>query len=445
MKRFMLAVCFMWCGVHSAGAEDVSLTVYNTDLAIVKIVDNMSFVKGGQTVTFTGVANRIDPTSVRFKALDGDIDVVEQNYRYDLVNSRKVLERYIDKDVTLIVEGGSVIEGILQSVAGDIVLKDRAGRVNIVRTEAVERYDLPELPDGLITRPTLFWQVMSEREREAKTEVSYMTGGFSWHAEYTAVVGDDETSMEMSSWVSVDNTSGASFENARLKLVAGDVHRAPRVMVKTQSAPRAMAMEDAAAGFEERELFEYHLYDLGRRTDVFDREIKQIALFDPSTIKAEKRFVYEAMKDDSKVRVSMEFVNSEKEGLGMALPAGTVRVYKRDRDDSIEFVGEDRIDHTPKNEKVRLTLGNAFDIAAERTITDTRRVTDRVREQSVEISLRNRKTEPVTVTVIERLWGDWDIIRKSHDFKKKDAWTAEFTVDIPADSETKVVYTARMK
>lgn len=446
--KSLLFLFLTTCLLISAGVSaDISLTVYNTDMAIVKILDSMNFKKGIQTISFTDVADRIDPTSVRFYALNGDVTVIEQNYRYDLVNSRKVLERYIDREVTLFVRDGETIEGVLQSVSGDVVLKGRDDRVNIVRVDAIERYDLPELPDGLITRPTLFWKLDSSVAGKADTEVSYITGGFFWHAEYTAVVSENEKSMEMSSWVSIDNRSGASYENAELKLVAGDIHRVtPKEPVFERKMIQARA-EDEITGrrFEERELFEYHLYDLGRRTDVYNAEIKQIALFEPIDVKAGKNFIYDYRKNAKKVSVNMEFENSEKDGLGIALPAGKVRVYKRDTDGAIEFVGEDLIDHTPKNEKVRLMLGYAFDIAAERRITDTRRISSRVREQTVEISLRNRKTVPVSITAVEHLWGDWEILRKSHDYNKKDAYTAEFTVDVPADSETKVTYTVRLR
>ena len=433
--------------ISPASAADVSLTVYNSDMGIVKILDSMDFKKGVQEISFTDVADKIDPTSVRFSSIDGDVKVIEQNYRYDLVNSNKVLERYIDRDITLFIKEGEIIDGVLQSVSGDVVLKGCNGGITIIRSGAIERFDLPGLPDGLITRPTLFWKLNSSKAGEKKTEVSYMTRGMSWHAEYTAVVSDDERAMEIFSWVSVDNMSGASFEGAALKLVAGDIHRVtPEQPVLRREMLRAMAPEDEAGkGFEERELFEYHLYDLQRRTDVYNAEIKQIALFDPANVKAGKRFIFDSRKNPKKVSVSMEFINSEKDGLGMPLPAGKVRVYKRDRDKEIEFIGEDRIDHTPKNEKVRLTLGNAFDLVAERLVTDTRRISPRVREQTVEINLRNRKDIPVKITAVEHLWGDWEILKKSHDFMKKDAYTAEFTVNVPADGETKITYTVRIK
>ncbi len=442
MKAMALALAMTaWAG-HAC--SQVSLTVYNNDLAVVKQTETLSLERGVQTRTLTGVPDRIDPTSVRFLPGGDGVTVLEQNYRYDLVNSTKVLERYLDTRISLVLEeDGGLVEGILKSVAGDIVLTADDGRTAIVRTDAVERFDLPALPDGLVTRPTLYWTLNSGRAGDARAEISYMTGGMSWHAEYTAVAADDERSLELSSWVSVENNSGGAYEDAALKLVAGDVNRV-RPEPKMMRAAAPMALDEAeAGGFAERGLFEYHLYDLGRRTDIMNAEIKQIALFDPARADAEKRFVYDARKNADKVAVIMEFTNSGEDGLGMPLPAGKVRVFKRDTDGELEFVGEDSIDHTPRNERVRLMLGHAFDIAAERTVMDTRRISQRVREETVEIELRNRKEEAVRVTISEHMWGDWEILRSSHDHEKKDAYTAEWVVDVPADGEVTVTYSAR--
>ena len=447
MKRLILINVLITFLLYPVYGDEISLTVYNEDMAIVKIGKEMNFKKGIQEIMFTGVADRIDPTSVRFSAFNDDVRIIEQNYRYDLVNSQKVLQRYIDREVTLLVKNGDVIEGILQSVTGDVVIKNRNNRLNIVKTDAIKRYDLPDLPDGLITKPTLFWKLYSTKEDKTNTEITYITGGFSWHAEYTAVISDDEKTMEISSWVSVDNNSGATYEDAALKLVAGDIHRVtPETPIyKRQMISATAGEEEVPGGFEERELFEYHLYDLQRRTTVYNAEIKQISLFDPQRIHAQKRFVFDSRKDPLKVSVSMEFINSDKDGLGMPLPKGKVRVFKRDTDGSIEFIGEDSIDHTPKNEKVRLTLGKAFDLAAERRVLDTQRISPLVREQTIEISLRNRKTEPVSITAVEHLWGDWEILKTSHEYEKKDAYTAEFTVNVLEDSETKILYTVRFR
>ena len=445
MKPAIVLLLMLTTGLSAIHAEEISLTVYNRDLAVVKIADEMSFEKGRQTVTFTGVADKIDPTSVRFSAKEDGVNIIEQNYRYDLVNSKKILQRYIDNTIAVRLKDGELIEGALQSASGDVVIQGGDGKLNIVKGDAVERYEFPELPEGLVTRPTLFWEMYSKRAvGKTPTEVSYMTRGFSWHAEYTAVVDDDDSGLELSSWVSINNTSGATFNGASLKLVAGDIHRISEPRPRMKREMLAMQADEAApGGFEERGLFEYHLYELQGKTTVNNAEIKQIALFDPAGVKANKLFVYNARKNTTKVSVNVEFTNSDKDGLGIPLPAGKVRVYKKDVDGGLEFVGEDTIDHTPKNEKAKLMLGYAFDIRGERKVTDSKRISQRIREETIEISLRNRKDEPVVVAVVENLWGDWEIRDSSMEYKKKDAYTVWFTVTVPADSEAAITYTFR--
>ncbi len=425
-------------------AEEISLTVYNDDLGIVKIADNMSFSSGIQTMTFTDVAKRVDPTSVRLTTEIGGIKILEQNFRYDLVNSQKVLERYLDKRINIWVREGELIDGTLLSVSGDVVVADNNGGIKIVKLNAVERFEFSELPEGLITRPTLFWKIRSERTVETPTEVTYMTGGFGWHAEYAAVINEKETDMELSSWVSIENNSGATYENARLKLIAGDINRVePEIQLKRMPATMAMPMEGSAGGFEERGLFEYHLYELQGRSTVNNAEIKQISLFPKTVVNAENLLIYDSHINPTGVTVNIEFINSEKSGLGMALPAGKVRVYKADTDSAIEFIGEDELKHTPKNEKVRLRLGTSFDIAAERRVMESDRVSRTVIDETVEVSLRNRKEEAVIVTAVEHFWRDWEILTQSDEFVRKNANTAECTVLIQPDSEKIIRYTVR--
>ncbi len=446
MKRGIVAALAIVSSITASYAEEVTLTVYNNNLAIVKLTDEMSFKKGRQTVSLTGVADKIDPTSVRFKAQRTDVTILEQNYRFDLANSSNIHQRYIDKDIVIWLMEGTLIEGTLQSVAGDVVIRSRDGKLNVVRTDAIERYEFPELPEGLVTKPTLFWEMFSTSDITTPTEVSYMTGGCSWHAEYTAVVSDDDKQMELSSWVSIDNTSGATFHDATLKLVAGDIHRTePQVPEFPKQLMRAEAEAAVPGGFEERSLFEYHLYALKGKTTVHNAEIKQVSLFEPASTKVEKQYVYDTRKNDTKVSINVEFVNSEKDGPGMPLPAGVVRVYKRDVDGGLELVGEDRLDHTPKNEKVRLMLGYAFDLVGEHKQVEVKRISPRIIEETVQISLRNRKDEAVRITAVEHLWGDWEIISSSLDYVKKDAYTIEFSVNVPPDSEAVATYTIRTK
>jgi hypothetical protein len=273
-------------------------------------------------------------------------------------------------------------------------------------------------------------------------EVRYLTRQIGWHAEYVATVAAGEKQLDLAGWVSIDNKSGATYTDAKLKLIAGDVNRVQqKAYPQPEMAMRRMTAADA--GFEEKEFFEYHLYTLPRTSTLRDNEIKQLSLFPPARVEAKKIFTYNGAADGKKVRVSMEFVNSTEAGLGMPLPKGVIRVMKADTDGSLEFVGEDRIDHTPRDEKVRVYLGNAFDIVGERTPKDRRQITKQTTEEDFQIVLRNHKSAAVTVVVTERMWGDWDIVASSLAHTKKDANTAEWNVDVASDGETNLTFTVR--
>jgi hypothetical protein len=431
----------------AAIARETAVTVYNHDLAVIRDRRDIEVAAGSSELRFTDVAARIDPTSVH---LSGPLTVIEQNFSFDLANAEKILRRYLDRTIDVLAEEGRVYRGRLLSFdAGSLVLAGAGGSdddITIVRRETVHDLRFPALPEGLITRPTLIWQVDAPRGGTLPLELSYMTGGMSWHAEYVAVVADDEQSMELTGWVSIENRSGATYPDAGLKLVAGDVHRAPQPAAaeKWGRGVHMMATADGAA-FEERAFFEYHLYELERRTTLADQEIKQLALFETATTPVEKVFRYDAMRGGERVEVLIKAKNESAVGLGMPLPAGTVRAMKADRDGQLEFVGEDRIEHTPRGEEIEVLLGKAFDIVAERTIKDHRRISDRIREDTFEITLRNRKSEAVEILVIERPHGSWEIIESSHPHEKVEAFKIEFTVTVPADETTVIRYTTRTR
>jgi len=264
---------------------------------------------------------------------------------------------------------------------------------------------------------------------------------------YLAVVDENDKNLSWSGWVSLENTSGTSYPEAKLKLVAGDVHRAtPPPMPYVRTKLEAMGnVADQAMQFEEQGFFEYHLYSLNRPTTLADKETKQLSLFPTADVAAQKYYTFERTRDPKKVRVTIEFKNSASAGLGMALPKGVVRVYKEDKSGAQEFVGEDRIEHTAKDETVRMAIGNAFDIVGEYRQVDQRRISDKESESSHEIKLRNHKTESITVKVVEHAYGDWRIVNSSPSYEKKDATTLEFTVTVPADGEKVVTYTIRQK
>lgn len=430
----------------ASGAREIQLTVYNENLGLVRDVREVDLAGGRGTVSITDVAAQIDPTSVHLRSMsrEGGLAVLEQNYRYDLAGPDRILERYLDQSIQAIVEGGELHEGKLLSFTAEQVVLSGAKGVSILQREKIVDLRCPTLPEGLITKPTLVWEVQADRAGVQKTELSYLTSGIGWHAEYVALVNDADTEADLAAWVSIDNRSGADYPDALLQLIAGDVRQVtppvPRMKGSRMQATAEMAM---SGGFEEEAFFEYHLYTLPRPATVRDRETKQIALFPPAKTPVTKLYEYKPWADEKKIRIVLEFKNEEARGLGMPLPKGKVRTYKRDSRGGQQFVGEDAIDHTPKNEKVRLFLGNAFDVVAERTVKEQNRISDRVWEQTTEVKFRNRKTEKITIVAQDRFWGDWRVVTESHRSTKKDAYTAEWTIEVGPDQEAVVTYTVR--
>ena len=417
----------------SAIAGEVSITVYNNNRALVHEERQIDLQKGEFTYNFTGVPALIDPTSVLLHA-EG-IEILEQNYEFDIASPRKIIEKMSGQRIRVIMDDGSLIEGKLFPTEGQgmIVISDDKA-VNILNEGQVMHYSFPQMPEGFVEEPTLIWHLLSAKAGKKEAEVTYLTGGMSWHAEYIAVVGDK--ALGYNGWVSIENRSGQTYNDAGLKLMAGDIHTVD-TMKKGRRRITAAAMEfDGGANrqFEEESFFEYHLYTLQRKSTVRQNEIKQISLFPEAEVKYNKEFVFEGSRN-KEIGVFISFKNSESSGLGLALPAGKVRVYQQDDDASLEFIGEDMIDHTPRDEKVRLKIGNAFDLVGERIVKDTRQLGRYDREEDVEISLRNHKDSEVTILVKESFYGNWKILNSNIGYKKTGANTLEFNVVVPPHRE----------
>ncbi|MBN1795561.1 MAG: DUF4139 domain-containing protein [Sedimentisphaerales bacterium] len=442
------------CSAEQKQAEGVGLTIYNDNFGVVRQARQMNFDKGVNTMKFTDVASAIDPTSVNFKCLSspGAISILEQNYEYDLVNSASLLKRYIDKKVTVVIGGGGAdaareIQGKLLAAVGSDYIVEINGGVEIVNRDSVEEIALAELPEGLVTRPTLMWLASAEKAGQQLCQVTYTTEQINWKADYTAILSDDEKTLDFSGWVTIDNKSGAAYKDAALKLIAGDVRRIrppqPQVMYRALGAEM-----EAKGGFEEKAFMEYHMYTLGRKSTINNNQVKQIEFIEPALgVAAKKIFVYDRQENAEKVQVEIEFENTEENKLGIALPKGKVRVFKKDpADENLEFVGEDMIDHTPRKEKLSLYIGNAFDIVPEYKLVKSEwGRSRRSRTETHQIELRNRKDEPVEVFVDEKFskWVNWEVQEKSHEYENYDAYTARFKVKIPADSTEMITYTVK--
>lgn len=464
----------------------IALTIYNQNFALVKDRRAIELVNGRNQIVIEDVAAQIDPTSVHFKSITAPnaVAVREQNYLYDLINPTTLLNKSVGKRVTI---RQPLADGKIREVSGTILTPvsvavaqtgDSGGGTGTVYNGMVIRADdgqlilnpsgeiaLHEMPPGLISRPQLVWLVDSTQAGRHDAEVSYMTNGVTWKADYVVVVSNDDKMVDITGWVTLDNKSGATYENANLQLIAGDVRRIqpPQPHKMMRGVPQVDAMMAAAPQFQEESFFEYHLYTLDGTTTVRDNEQKQMTLLNANRVPAVKKFVYDGRRqfwgihdpnfrpgegydtsDYKKVNIIVEIKNA-KPNMGIPLPKGKMRMYKADSRGSLQFVGEDEIDHTPKDETVRLYVGDSFDIVGEHKRTDFKRISQREVEESFEITLRNHREEAATVSVIEHLWADWRITAKSHDFIKKDARTAEFPVTVPKGGEVKVTYTVRTK
>lgn len=455
----------------ASAASATEVTVYNSNLGVVKEVRPFVLKNGVNEVKVEDVAAQIDPTSVHFKSLTAPdaVTVLEQDFRYDLASPDAILNRYLGKEIELQRVSGRDGDKI-ESVKG-ILLSNSNGRVlqsdGKILINPPGNPVLTALPEGLLTKPTLVWKLNSTKAGSHDGEISYMTAGMSWSADYVLVADKDDEKADLTAWTTVVNNSGATYKDAKLKLVAGDVHRAePPMRAYGMAKAMNMAAPETAPNMRESSFFEYHMYTLARPTTLEQNSSKQVEMASAQNVPIRKIFVYDGaqnvywggwgdsgywdpnygLQSNKKVSVLLELDNKKSSGLGIPLPKGRVRVYKKDDDGSLQFAGEDSIDHTPKDEKVRVKMGEAFDLVGERKRTDYSSDLNRRRfEETFEIKLRNHKDSDATVKVVEHLyrWNNWKIVDSSAKYEKKDAQTIEFTVPVPKDGEATVSYTVK--
>ncbi|MGY4830034.1 DUF4139 domain-containing protein [Sphaerotilaceae bacterium SBD11-9] len=441
--------------------QSVAVTIYNDDLALVKDARNTTLEAGGNRLALRDVSARMRPETAQLRSLShpGSFDLLEQNFDFDLLTPAKLLEKYVGRSVRIVKThpqtGAETVETAQVLAASEGVVLKIGDRIE---TGVPGRIVYDGVPANLRDRPTLVTELQSRRAGAQTLELSYLTGGLSWQADYVAELGADDSTLDLNGWVTLTNRSGTAYPNAKLQLVAGDVNRVKEDMRRLARREKAMlaAPASVAADMQQEALFEYHLYTLGRPTTLADNQTKQVALLNASRVPVVKElllqgsdYYYRSSVGDigqkMKTGVFVEFSNRESSRLGLPMPKGVVRVYKRDSAGNAQFVGEDRIDHTPKNEKVRLKLGEAFDVTADKKQTDFRRrepnnKASYVGESAYEITLRNAKAEPVTVTVREPVPGDWTMLDESQKHTKVAAGTAEWKVAVPAGGSTTLKY-----
>ena len=440
---------------------ELAVTVYNSNVALVRDVRQLTLPAGAFRLKFMDIAATVNPATVHFRSLSEPekLSVIEQNYEYDLLEPAKLLHKYVGKQVTITrsyTESGTTKHEEITAT----LLADNNGPVwkignDIVTGLYAESYRFPEVPANLYDRPTLLMSLDNSGGRKQQIETSYLATNLSWNSDYVLTVARDDKVADLDGWVTLTNNSGTAFHNASLQLVAGELNR---VSPPAPAAPmaREMAMNKAVAQqFQQENFSEYHLYTLGRKTSVEDKETKQISLLQGSGVPVEKIFVVNGQNfyyhnryspgspQKDPVMVFYKFKNEEKSGLGMPLPAGNLRVYQKDSKGGVLFIGEDHIDHTPKDENVTVHIGNAFDVVAERKQTDYKSIAANVWEMEFEITLRNHKDSPITVQVNEPIGGDWEMLSSNYKFTKTAAWAAQFNVPVAKDGTSVLKYRIR--
>ena len=442
---------------------ELSLTVYNSDIALVRDVRNLQLPRGTGNLRFMDIAATVNPTTVHFRSLTGpqQVSVLEQNYEYDLLEPDKLLRKYVGREVTLMrnrTENGTTrqeeVKALLLSYNNQPVWK--IGN-EIVTGMGADHIRFPELPETLYSRPTLIWTVQNDGAAKHRVEASYLASRLAWNADYVLTVARDDKAADLNGWVTLVNNSGTAFRNAKLQLVAGDLNR-----VRQQLGKMAQEMSERrdaaapAANMAQEAFSDYHLYTMGRKTTINNAQTKQVSLLEGTDVPTTKRYVVEGqnyyyhnhqhpgapIKD--LVQVYYQFKNEATSGLGIPMPAGILRVYQQDSKGGVQFVGEDRIMHTPKDETLNIKIGNAFDVVCERKQIDFQKIASNVYEFEYEITLRNHKATAVSVEVNEPIGGTWRMLRSSHEWSKTSAWAAQFKVPVASDGTGVLKYRVRV-
>ncbi|MBW2094237.1 MAG: DUF4139 domain-containing protein [Deltaproteobacteria bacterium] len=448
-------VVLFFASIGVAAKGRLQVTIYNDNRALVNEHRVIPLKKGLNEIRLTDVSARIDPTSVHVASLTDPegTRVLEQNFEYDLVSTSRLLEKYLDRQIKVVTRDGTTYKGTLLGTAGGLIIQNATGGITVLKEEHLREITFPSLPNGLITRPTLMWRIDAAKDRKHNIELAYITRGLDWHADYVLSLSNDDTKADLDGWVTVNNRAGMTFKDAHTKLVAGSLHRAPPPPRPTSY--QVLRKETGAAKepqVQQRALFEYHLYDIKRPLTIQNNQTKQIQFVTCHQVPVKKRYILDSghnytwspdNRQKGKAEVQILFANDRKSGLGMPLPAGVCRLYKSDVDDSKQLIGEDRIEHTPMDENIILTVGKAFDVVGERVKTSQKVLGKRSRKESWRIEVRNHKRKKISVHVLERLnpWGESEIVNESQHHTRKTASAMEYLVNVPTKGKAEITYT----
>ena len=442
IKIIILTIFLFTC----LNAKD-QVTIYNENFSLVRSSIDLTLSKGIQSYFMDDIPSTIEANSVIIKPLKGNIEIFSQNYEYDLANTSKILEKYIGKDIEIIAEDDVKFLGKLQfndnSTIG--IIEKNTDKLILIQRDEIRNISLAELPKNFFLKPTLHWRLNTTKAGKYPIDFSYICTGMKWDVTYNTVWNEDIGKLEINSWVTIINKTGKAFIDTKLKLIAGDVQKITQQYDK--EIYTRYAMETTAAGipdFAEKAFHDFHMYTLSENVNINNNQTKQLQLFPTKMVNAESRYEYSTGSTD--VQSKIKFINSKKDGLGIALPKGVVKIYKKDSaDNELEFIGEDALDHTAKDEEVLLTTGNAFDLVAETVTVERVKLSNRVVEREMKVTLKNRSGKTKTITVLHNLYGNWTIMKNSLPYNKKNASQIEFEKELKPDEVYELTWTERIE
>ncbi len=425
------------------------VTIYNENFSLIRTNLDLELGKGFQEYDMNDIPIMIEANSVIIKPLKQGLDIFSQNYEYDLANSNKILQKYIGKEIEIVSKTDDKFLGQMQFVDGSTIgiLENSTNKLILVKSDEIRNINLAKLPDNFYLKPTLHWKLITKKSGRYPISLSYICRGMSWEVTYNAVWNDKRNEMEINSWVTITNETGKAFEDTKLKLIAGDVQKLKKMYDQYIDSRMSFTLESEGKGvptFEEKAFHDFHLYTLSDKVSINNNQTKQITLFPTAMARANAKYEYQTYTD--KISSKIEFKNSKADGLGIPLPKGIVKIYKLDEaDDNLEFIGEDRINHTASEEKVTLTTGYAFDLIGETKVTDTRKISRTISEKDIVVTLKNRSKETKIINVIHYISGDWEIFKNNIEFKKEKANQIEFEKTLKPGATFKITWTEKIE
>jgi len=441
-KIIILVVFLITC----LNAKD-QVTIYNENFSLVRSSIDITLSKGIQSYFMDNIPSTIEANSVIIKPLKDNIEIFSQNYEYDLANTSKILEKYIGKDIEIIAEDDIKFLGKLQfSESSTIgIIENNTNKLILIQRDEIRNISLAELPKNFFLRPTLHWRLNAPKAGKFSIDFSYICTGMKWDVTYNTIWNEDIGKLEVNSWVTIINKTGKAFIDTKLKLIAGDVQKIMPQYTKGSYLRNAGYETDMSApDFEEKAFHDFHMYTLSENVNINNNQTKQLRLFPTKTVNAESR--YEYITGSTDVQSKIKFTNSKKDGLGIALPKGVVKIYKKDKaDNELEFIGEDALDHTAKDEEALLTTGNAFDLVAETITVERLKLSKKIIEREMKVILKNRSKKTKTINVIHNLYGNWSIMKNSLPFSKKSAMQIEFEKELKPDEVYELTWTERIE